>query len=315
MYYLVFGALYLFSLLPFFILYRIADLVFFILYYVVGYRKEVVMENLSLSLPGKTPAELKSIAKKFYLNFVDNWIETIKLLTISKQALNKRVTSDVEIFHQLFKEGKSVQLNLGHFFNWEYMAVYTGINQPYTFLAVYLPQSSKIINRLFIHLRSRWGNHQLPSTEMARAIMPWRNKQYSLILAADQSPPLSENAYWLYFLNRPTGFLRGPEKLARIQNMPVVMMTTTKPKRGYYHFEYFLLADDPKNLPDGELIRRYVKHLEENIAIQPEIYLWSHRRWKRSWSPEYKGLWVDERPAPVEQNNIRVAKIISGKNQ
>jgi Kdo2-lipid IVA lauroyltransferase/acyltransferase len=180
MYYLVFGALYLFSLLPFFILYRIADLIYFILYYVTGYRKEVVMENLRLSLPEKTPAEIKSIAKKFYLNFIDNWIETIKLLSISKEALNKRVSSDVEVFHQLHKEGKSVQLNLGHFFNWEYMTVFTGINQPYTFLTVYLPQSSKITNRLFIHLRSRWGNPQLASTEMARAIIPWRKKQYLL---------------------------------------------------------------------------------------------------------------------------------------
>jgi Kdo2-lipid IVA lauroyltransferase/acyltransferase len=299
MYYLVFGILYLFSLLPFFILYRIADLAFFILYYVLGYRKEVVMENLHLSFPDKTPNELKSIAKKFYQNFIDNWIESIKLLSISKQALNKRVTSDIEILHQLHKEGKSVQLSLGHFFNWEYMAVYTGISQPYICLAVYLPQSSKVINRLFIHLRSRWGNYQLPSTEMVQAIMPWRKKQYLLVLAADQSPPLSENAYWLNFLNRPTGFLKAPEKFARIQNIPVVMMTTIKPKRGHYHFKYFLLADNPKNLPEGELIRRYVKHLEENIALQPEIYLWSHRRWKRSWSPEYKDLWVDERPEPV----------------
>jgi KDO2-lipid IV(A) lauroyltransferase len=298
MYYIVFGLLYLISLLPFFILYRISDLIAFVLYTIFGYRKQVVMQNLRFSFPEKSDKELKSIAKKFYKNFTDNWIETIKLLSISKKELNKRVSSNVEIFHQLYNEGKACQLNLGHFFNWEYMTVYTGINQPSVFLTVYLPQSSKITNRLFIYIRSRWGNPQLPSTDMARSIMPWRRKQYVLALGADQSPPQSENAYWLYFLNRPTGFLKGPEKFARIQNVPVVMMTTTKPKRGYYHFEYFLLADNPKSLPDGELIRRYVKHLEENIQLQPEIYLWSHRRWKRQWSNEYKDLWVDTKSFP-----------------
>jgi len=256
------------------------------------------MSNLQGVFPEKTKAELKTIAKRFYRNFTDNWIETIKLLSISRDALNKRISSNVDVFNHLHKEGKSVQLNLGHFFNWEYMTLYTGIHQPYTFLTVYLPQASKITNRLFIQLRSRWGNPQLPATDMTRAIIPWRKKQYLLALGADQSPPLGENAYWLYFLNRPTAFLKGPEKFARIQNIPVVMMTTTRPKRGYYHFEYFLLADNPKNLQEGELMRRYAKHLEENIKLQPDLYLWSHRRWKRQWKPEYIDLWVDDKPAP-----------------
>ena len=298
MYYIVFGSLYLLSLLPFFILYRISDLVFVFLYYITGYRKKVVMDNLRNSFPERTNKELETIARKFYRNFTDNWIETIKLISISKRALNKRISSNVDIFYQLHKEDKSVQVNLGHFFNWEYMTLYTGINQPYTFLTVYLPQSNRITNRLFIHLRSRWGNPQLPATDMVKSIIPWRRKKYLLALGADQSPPHGEFAYWLYFLNRPTPFLKGPEKFARVQGVPVVMMTTRRPKRGYYHFEYFLLADNPGNLKEGELMRRYVKHLEENIRLQPEIYLWSHRRWKREWKPQYIDLWVDEKPAP-----------------
>jgi Kdo2-lipid IVA lauroyltransferase/acyltransferase len=298
MYYIVYGLLYLFSLLPLRILFLFSDFVYLLLYYVFGYRKKVVMDNLLQAFPEKTENERKTIAKKFYRNFTDNWIETIKLLSISKAALNKRVSSNVDVFYQLHKEGRSVQLNLGHFFNWEYMTLYTGINQPYTFLTVYLPQSSKTTNRLFLHLRSRWGNPQLPATDMARAIIPWRKKQHLLALGADQSPPLGEFAYWLYFLNRPTAFLKGPEKFARLQQVPVVMMTTTKPKRGHYHFEYFLLADHPKEMKEGELMRQYAKHLEENIKLQPEIYLWSHKRWKRQWKPEYKDLWVDDKPMP-----------------
>jgi KDO2-lipid IV(A) lauroyltransferase len=254
------------------------------------------MQNLQNSFPEKNQAELKIIARSFYKNFVDNWIETIKLLSISKKTLNKRITANVDVFHQLHTEGKSVQLNLGHFFNWEIMTLYTGINQPFTFLTVYLPQADKITNRLFMKLRSRWGNPQLSSTDMARAIIPWRKKQYLLALGADQNPPVPTNAYWLNFLNKPTAFLKGPEKFARIQNIPVVMMTTTKLKRGHYHFEFFLITDDPRTLPDGELIRRYVKHLEKNIRLQPEIYLWSHRRWKHSWKTEYEKFWMDEMP-------------------
>ena len=300
MYYIIFPVLYLISLLPFFILYGIADFFFVIIYFIAGYRKEVVMDNLRNAFPEKTEKELKLIARRFYRNFMDNWIESIKLLSISKRSLNKRVSGNFEVFHQLYKENKPVQVNLAHFFNWEIMTLYTGINQPYTFLTVYLPQNSQTMNRLLLYMRGRWGNPQLPVTEMAKAIMPWRKKLYLLALGADQSPPHPDQSYWLYFMHRPTGFLKGSEKFARVQNVPVVMMTTTRPKRGYYHFDYFLLAEEPKSLPDGELIRRYVRHVEDNIRLQPEIYLWSHRRWKHSWKPEYERLWVDEKPKSQE---------------
>lgn len=298
MYYIVYGLLYLVSLLPFCILYGIADFFFVILHYIMGYRKEVVMTNLKNAFPEKTEAERKTIARKFYRNFCDNWIETIKLLSISKKSMNKRITGNFEVFDQLHKTGQSAQANLGHFFNWEIMTLHCGINQPYTFLTVYLPQSSKIMNRLIQHLRSRWGNPQIPSTEMARSIIPWRKKQFLIALGADQSP-MPDNAYWLYFMNQPTGFAKGPEKNARALNLAVVMLTTTRKKRGHYHFDYFLLSDKPKELPDGELMREYVMHLEENIRLQPELYLWSHRRWKHPWKEDYKNMWVDIKPPPA----------------
>jgi Kdo2-lipid IVA lauroyltransferase/acyltransferase len=304
MYHLIFGGLYLSSLLPMRVLYLISDFFYFFLYYVFGYRKEVVMANLLQAFPCKTEQERKEIAKKFYRNFVDHWIETVKLLSISKTAMNKRVSGNFEVFHQLYASGRSVQVNLGHFFNWETMTLHAGINQPYTFLTVYLPQSSKIMNRLILYIRGRWGNPLLPSLDMARAIIPWRKKQYLLALGADQRPVTPDNAYWLNFLNKPAGFVKGPEKYARGQGIPVVMMTTTRKKRGHYHFDYFLLCDDPKALPEGELIRRYVRHLEENIQLQPELYLWSHKRWKHPWKEEYDKLWVDNVPSPTSNKSL-----------
>lgn len=299
MYYIIFGLLYLVSLLPFFILYGIADFLFVLIYFVAGYRKEVVLENLRNSFPEKTEKERRLIARRFYRNFIDNWIETIKLLSVSKKSLSKRITGNLDVFTQLHRSGKSVQVNLGHFFNWEIMTLYTGIHQPYTFLTVYLPQSSQVADRLLMYIRGRWGNPLLPATQMAKAIIPWRKKQHLLALGADQSPPNGADAYWLYFMHQPAAFVKGPEKFARIQQVPVVMMTTTRPRRGHYHFEYFLLAENPAALPDGELIRRYVEHLQKNIAAAPELYLWSHRRWKHKWTPDYINQWVDKKEAPV----------------
>ena len=290
----VFGLLYLVSLLPFRVLYIFSDVGAWILRDVVKYRRKDILQNIGQAFPEMAEADKDGIARRFYRSFTDNWIETIKLMSISRRSLSKRVRGNIQVFHQLYDSGRSVQVNLGHFFNWEIMTLYTGNHQPYTFLTVYLPQSNEIMDRWIRFVRSRWGNPQIPATEMARAIIPWRKKQYLLALGADQSPAVPDQAYWLNFLGRPAPFPRGPEKFARNMGIPVVMLTTTRPKRGHYHFEYFLLAEDPKSLPDGELMRRYVQHLESNIRLQPELYLWSHRRWKHPWKEEYRHLWVDK---------------------
>jgi len=298
MYYVVFGLLYFISLLPWRILYVLSDLAFVIIYYLIGYRKEVVADNLLHAFPGKSEQERKQIAKKFFRCFCDNWVETLKLLSISKEGFNQRVSGNYSVFVKSHATGRSLQGNFGHFFNWEMLNRSLPVNQPYTFLAVYFPQKSEIMDRLIKYIRSKWGSPMIPSTDMARAIIPWRKQQYAIGLVADQSIRTPENGYWLNFLGRPTCFAKGPEKFARGQNMIVTMTTTTRTKRGHYRFDSFLLADDLASLKDGELMRRYVKHLEENIRVQPELYLWSHRRWKHAWKPEYRKLWVGDDPLP-----------------
>ena len=49
-------------------------------------------------------------------------------------------------------------------------------------------------------------------------------------------------------------------------------------------------------MPEGELTRLYVKYLEDVIHEHPEVWLWSHRRWKREWKEEYSQLWIDNKP-------------------
>lgn len=298
MYYLIFGILYLVSLLPWWILHRISDLAYFLIYYVIGYRKKVVIDNITQSFPEKSSEEILAIAKKFYLRFCDNWIETLKLISVSKKDLQKRITGNREMLHQMYQSGTSLQVNSGHFINWEILNISMGFEQPYTFIGIYFPQKSKVADRLMKYIRGRWGNVLIPSTDMARSIIPWRKKQYLIGIIGDQSSPDPGSTYWLNFMNRPSCFVKGPEKFARGQKIPVLMVTSSQPKRGYYRFDFSLLAADVTVLPEGELMRRYVRHLESNIRQQPELYLWSHRRWKHKWQTAYRSLWIDDTPCP-----------------
>ncbi|MBX3240233.1 MAG: lysophospholipid acyltransferase family protein [Chitinophagaceae bacterium] len=287
MYYLVLALLYLVSFLPLWVIYRISDVVAFVLNDVLGYRRKVLLKNLTIGFPEKTDAERKKIIRKFYRNFTDTFLEAIKLLSISEKSLRKRVQFDPSIFEELYKTGKSCQVHLGHNFNWEWVNVRVARQLPFKFLVVYMPIANKLVDRLFQYFRGKTGTTMLAATDMRNAMLPFRNEQYLLALVADQNPGNKNHAYWVDFFGRTTAFVRGPEKNARLNNIPVVFARFYKPKRGYYVIETKLATEDPASMKEGQLTLEYVRYLEEVIRKQPEVYLWSHNRWKSEFSEEY----------------------------
>src|ERR1700750_2122486 len=120
MYYIIFCFFYLLSLLPMRLLYFISDGIYLVVYYMIGYRKKTVMENLGIAFPEMSMTERVKIAKAFYHNLIDSFIETIKLVSASRRFLEKRITANWEVIDPLYKSGKSCQLHLGHTFNWEW---------------------------------------------------------------------------------------------------------------------------------------------------------------------------------------------------
>lgn len=298
MFKIVYGIFFVFSLLPIQILYLFGDAVYGLIYYVFGYRKKVVMQNLLNAFPEKSEEEIRKIAKQFYHNFVDTFIETIKLISASRAWIKKRFIADPSVFHYLHEKGKRCQIHLGHNFNWEIANDGLPLYVDYPFIVVYMPLKNKIFDRLFMKLRSRTGTIMLPATDMKNALLPFREKLYILTLVADQVPGDVTNAYWLNFFGKATPFLRGPERGARIGNIPVVFAHITKWKRGHYEVHFKLEEEEPRKLKEGELTRRYIQFLEEVIRNSPDMWLWSHRRWKKEWKGEYKRLWIDTAPVP-----------------
>jgi Kdo2-lipid IVA lauroyltransferase/acyltransferase len=288
--------MYLISLLPMWLLYGVSDGIAFLLYAVIRYRRAVVKSNLEIAFPEKSPSERLRIAKRFYRNFTDNFIETIKLLSASAAFLEKRfVIDNPEVFDHFFDQGRKVQLQLGHLFNWEIanVAMPTRTRYPH-FMIAYMPVENKAFDRLFLHLRGRTGTVLLPAGAMHRAILPYRNSQYILALIADQSPGGPENSYWLNFFGRPTPFVRGPERGARIADIPAVFASVYRTRRGYYRSRLTTIDEHPAQLPEGELTRRYRHILEDTIRQQPDNWLWSHKRWKFVWKEDLAPYWIDK---------------------
>ena len=114
-YYLFYGINWIVTLLPLRVMYIFSDFLFLLLYYFPSYRRKVVATNLKNSFPEKTEEELKCIEKKFYKHLADLFVETFKLVHMSKKEQKKRFTySNLEIIDKLREEKRDIIAVLGH---------------------------------------------------------------------------------------------------------------------------------------------------------------------------------------------------------
>jgi KDO2-lipid IV(A) lauroyltransferase len=293
MYYLVYPLLYLLSLLPLRVLHFIGDGIYGIIYHLVKYRKEVVIQNLSRAFPEKSAQEKEKIAREVYHNFIDTFMEAIKLISASPAFIRKHSEVDLSFVNAFWNDKRVCQAHAGHNFNWELIQHVVPLNTPYPFLGVYMPIKNAAFEKIFFDLRSKNGTFLLRATEMRTEILPWRNKPYILGLVADQNPGDPGNAFWLNFFGQPTPFVVGPEKNARLVDAVVVFAHFTKIKRGYYRLHTTVAFEHAAQTEKGDITRAYVKYLEETMRANPGMWLWTHKRWKHAWKPEFAPLWMD----------------------
>lgn len=287
MYYVVYGFLWLVSLLPLPVLYLFSDFFHALVYHVFKYRRSVVMSNLALAFPEKTEQEHKKIASQFYRNFTDSFIESIKLITAGRRFVEKRSVGDFDLINRLTDKGYNVNIMAGHQFNWEFANLLYSLHLKIPFVGIYMPISNKALNRIFFDIRKRYGTVLISAQDFRTKMHSVFSSQYLLGLAADQNPGNPSNAFWVEFMGKPAPFVTGPAKGAVRNNAAVVFVGMKKTKRGYYRFDASLIAETSADITPEKLTVLYKNELERTIRQDPPNYLWSHRRWKYEWKPEY----------------------------
>lgn len=287
MYYIIYPILYLFSFLPFRVLYLLSDAVYGLVFYVAKYRRSVVLENLAIAFPEKTAAERFRIARRFYHNLIDTFLESVKFISISDRTIHKHSSADFSLINGLLAEGKNVYLMACHQFNWEYVNMLFPPALQAPFLGVYMPIRNKVLDRIFHDFRRKKGTVLIPATAFKENSHGMFDQQYTMGLAADQNPGSPKNAYWLNFFGKPAPFITGPALNAVKNNVAVVMVRFEKLKRGRYHFSSTLFSPAAGELKPEAFVQQYRDEVEKIIRLDPANYLWSHRRWKHSWKPEY----------------------------
>lgn len=262
-------------------LYWFSDFLYFFGKYVVKYRQDIIYKNLRNSFPEKSKTEINDLASRYFKHLCDYIIETIKLIHMSGEELDKRVTFfNTEIFDILYEQKKNVALVSGHYGNWTWMIRFP-LKLKHKSTVLYRIIKNKHFNTFEKNNRERYGAITIPTDEAYRELLKlYQNKDLFLTwFIVDQWPPKTQN-YWTTFLNQETPVFLGPEKIATKVNAAVVYMEMKKEKRGYYQVYFSLLCDNAADYPKYEVTEMFTKRLEQTIREKPDYWLWSHKRWK-----------------------------------
>ena len=180
-YYLLKGLVYALSLLPFCLLYALADVVFVLLYHIFRYRRKVVRNNLVTSFPDMSGKEVKRVERRFYRWLCDYFLETFKLLSMSDAKLLRHLEfRGGEQVEQVFADGRTVAVIMGHYCNWEWLSA-IGLAFPHYPDAVkgliYHPLRSDPPDWLFIDIRSAHGGLCINKRHVLRHLVQFKREK------------------------------------------------------------------------------------------------------------------------------------------
>ena len=275
-----------FAAMPYWFKYYVVEnLIFVLLRYCLRYRMKVVKTNLRNSFPEKDERELAVIRRRFYRTLAEIFVDTINLAGLTPEKGRSLLTVKGLEEQKERVGGRDWIAMTAHFGCWEYCSFWGLYDPTQIVVAVYHPLRSRIVEAFYQRLRNGDYATTVAMKESLRFYLRNRaggigGRNLVMGLIADQNPPRRPDSRWFRFLNQDTIFFDGGEKLALRCQRPVYFVKMERLRRGRYEMSFELIYDGKEEVAEYEITQRYVRMLEAEIRRRPELWMWSHRRWK-----------------------------------
>lgn len=199
---------------------------------------------------------------------------------MSQDLLAQRfVFNNPDLANQYYAKDQSIILLLGHIGNWEWGQAIVSHYLQHNCVGVYKPLSNKGFDKYLLQQRSQYDVKLLRQKALLKYLISHPEETNVYIFIADQHAPNAPRKQ-LSFLNQSGYFDASVEKIATKYNLPIIYADIMKVSDHHYETD---LVELKSSIPDTDQINiteSYAHHLELNIMRQPELWLWSHKRWK-----------------------------------
>ncbi|OGW94466.1 MAG: hypothetical protein A3K16_04640 [Omnitrophica bacterium RIFCSPLOWO2_01_FULL_45_24] len=273
-------------------------------------RRLIAYANLKAAFAKeKSPKELRSIAKKVYINLAQSFAEILSLTKVNKAYVNKYVeVVNMECIENAGKSGRGTILLTAHFGDWELSSMVSAMKGfPITVLA--REQKMKRLNELLNRLRESKGCKVVRKGVSTKNILKELYKKNMVGILSDQDA--GKNGTFVNFFNRPTSAHIGPFEIAKHTDsiiLPNFIVRECGPFHKLYLEEYIDMKDAQTEEDLKKGLQKYMSLLEIYVRKYPDQWLWLHKRWKST--PKRTILVLNDGKAGHMNQSLAVARQI-----
>lgn len=260
-----------------------------VFYYLDKHHRNVALRNLERVYPDKSSGWRRRIARESFAELGRTFLELPHVYLRSKEFLLSRISVEGEEFlRSALEQHKGVFITACHHSNWELGALSFSM-LGYPSAIIYRPMNQAAVEHYFKSLRERFGaifhsrlDHNIrwiPKTLKAGG---------SIAVMVDQS---INTGMAIPFLGHPASTTTVPAVFALKQQTPVVGVALERHGRSFEFTLRFWPIDPPQ--PSGDKARdthdfmqAVTESFDRVIHQRPELWLWSHRRWRILEEPE-----------------------------
>ena len=241
--------------------------------------KKLIHSNLKKAFPDISLDHLNGITKMMWNNYGRVFAEYMFIKKFRDDRSNKNIIIEgQEILEDIKKKNKSVVFISGHLSNFELMAMHiekSGIKLS----AIYRPLNNIFLNKIMERIRKKYiCKYQIKKgIGGMKKLMHLKKLNYSTALMIDQRVSQGIRSD---FFNQKALTTTIPAQLVKKFKIPIVPIFIER----INNINFKIVIKNPITFDNEETTKTITDKLnlvlEKMISYKPELWIWSHNRWK-----------------------------------
>ena len=241
--------------------------------------KKLIHSNLKKAFPDISLDHLNGITKMMWNNYGRVFAEYMFIKKFREDRSNKNIIIEgQEILEDIKKKNKSVVFISGHLSNFELMAMHiekSGIKLS----AIYRPLNNIFLNKIMERIRKKYiCKYQIKKgIGGMKKLMQLKKLNYSTALMIDQRVSQGIRSD---FFNQKALTTTIPAQLVKKFKIPIVPIFIER----INNINFKIVVKNPITFDNEETTKTITDKLnlvlEKMISYKPELWIWSHNRWK-----------------------------------
>ena len=241
--------------------------------------KKLIHSNLKKAFPDISLDHLNGITKMMWNNYGRVFAEYMFIKKFREDRSNKNIIIEgQEILEDIKKKNKSVVFISGHLSNFELMAMHiekSGIKLS----AIYRPLNNIFLNKIMERIRKKYiCKYQIKKgIGGMKKLIHLKKLNYSTALMIDQRVSQGIRSD---FFNQKALTTTIPAQLVKKFKIPIVPIFIER----FDNINFKIVVKKPITFDNEETTKTITDKLnlvlEKMISYKPELWIWSHNRWK-----------------------------------